>query len=96
MSIKRENVQKSYLFPTRGKFRISSDASFNVVFALSVPTQVNGVRVHMDVHEVVDDLALDVVLNPVHQKTLAHIYNLDKWKVPADANETRRWFTVAI
>lgn len=96
MSINRVNVQKSYLFPTRGKFRISSDASFNIVFALSVSTQVDGVRVHMDVHEVVDDLALDVVLHPVHQKTLAHVYNLDKRKVPANANATRQWFTIAI
>lgn len=70
--------QQSNLFPSRGKFRISTDAPFDIVVALSVPTQVDGVRVHVDVHEVVDNFALDVVLHPVHQKTPAHVYNLDK------------------
>lgn len=41
----------------------------------------------MDVHEVIDYLALDVILHSVHQKTLAHIYNLDKREVPAGALE---------
>ncbi len=56
--------------------------------ALSVPTQVDGVRVHVDVHEVVDNLALDVVLYPVHQKPPAHIHHLNKRQVPAGARET--------
>ena len=55
-----------YLFPPRRKFSISTNASLDVVVALSVSTQVDGVRVHMDVHEVVDYFALDVVLHPVH------------------------------
>lgn len=36
----------------------------------------------MDIHEVVDDLALDVVLDFVHKKSLAHIYHLDEGKIP--------------
>lgn len=68
----------THLLPSRGKFRVSSDAAFHVVVALPVPTQVDGVRVHMDVHEVVDNLALDVVLHAVHQETAAHVHHLDK------------------
>lgn len=74
---------QSHLFPSRRKLGVSSDAAFNVVVALSVATQVDGVRVHIDVHEVVDNLTLDVVLHPVHQKTSAHVHHLDKRQVPA-------------
>lgn len=56
--------------------------------ALPVSTQVDGVGVHVDVHEVVNDLALNVVLHPVHQETLSDVDNLDKGEVPAGANET--------
>lgn len=58
--------------------------------ALSVATQVDGVRVHVDVHEVVDNLTLDVVLHPVHQKTPAHVDHLDKRQVPAASDERGR------
>lgn len=77
----------SYLFPPRRKFRIPSDASLDVVVALPVSTQVDGVGVHVDVHEVVNYLALNVVLHPVHQKTLSHVDNLDEREVPVGANE---------
>jgi hypothetical protein len=40
------------------------------------------VRVHVDVHEVVHDLALDVVLHPVDQEAPAHIDDLDEGQVP--------------
>ncbi len=69
------------LFPSWGEFRISSDAALDVVFALSVPAQVDGVRMHEDVHEVVDDLALDVVLNTVHQKTTTHVHHLNEGQI---------------
>lgn len=75
------------LFPSRRKFRVPSDAALDIVVALSVPTQVDRVRVHVDVHEVVDDLALDVVLHPVHQETSAHVHHLDKRQVPAGGDE---------
>lgn len=78
-------MKKEHLFSSWRQLRVSSDAPLNVVVALSVSTQVNGVWVHMDVHEVIDYLALDVVLHSVHQKTLAHVYNLDKREVPAGA-----------
>lgn len=47
-----------------------------------MPAQVNGAGLDVDIHEVVDDLALDIVLDFVHQKSLAHIYHLDERKIP--------------
>lgn len=49
---------------------------------LSMPTEVDGVGVHVDVHQVVDDFALDVILHPVHQETTADVDNLDERQVP--------------
>lgn len=46
--------------------------------ALSVPTQVDGVRVHVDVHQVVDNLTLDVVLHPVHKETASYVHHLNE------------------
>lgn len=57
--------------------------------ALSVPTQVDGVRVHVDVHEVVDDLALDVVLHPVDKEAASHIHHLDEGQFPGRDNKQR-------
>lgn len=73
----------SYLFTSGRQLRVSSDAALDVVVALSVSTQVDGVRVHVNVHEVVDNFALDVVLYPVDQKTSAHVHHLDERQVPA-------------
>lgn len=70
--------RRSHLFPLGRKFRVSSNAALHVVVALSVPAQVDGVRVHMDVHKVVDNLTLDVVLHSVDQETAAHVHHLDK------------------
>lgn len=58
-----------------------------------MPTQVDGVGVHANVHEVVHNLTLDVVLHPVHKESLAHIHHFDKRQVPADAID-RMWMTV--
>ncbi len=40
-------------------------------------------RVYVDVHEVVHNLTLDVVLHPVDQETTADIDDLDEGKAPA-------------
>lgn len=56
--------------------------------ALSVPTEVDGMGVYVDVHEVVDNFTLDVVLNSVDQETSADIYDLDKGQVPVDHRGT--------
>lgn len=47
-----------------------------------MPAKVDGARVDVDVHEVVDYLALDVILHSVDQKSLAHIYHLDEREIP--------------
>lgn len=36
----------------------------------------------MDVHEVVHNFTLDVILNPVNQETTANIDDLDEGQVP--------------
>lgn len=54
------------------------------MLALSVPTEVDGMGVNMDVHEVVDNFTLDVVLHPVDQEASANVYNLDKGQVPVN------------
>lgn len=74
-------VLTSHLFPSDGQLGVSPDASLHVVVALSMATQVDGVGVHVDVHEVVDYLTLDVVLHPVHQETAAYVDDLDEGQV---------------
>lgn len=44
-------------------------------------TQVDGARRDVDVHEVVNDSALDVVLHVVHQVSAAHVEDLDVGQV---------------
>lgn len=63
-----------------GEFRIPPDAALDVVLTLSMPAQVDGVRVYMDVHEVVDNLTLNVVLNTVYQEPPTHIHHFNKGK----------------
>lgn len=60
------------------ELRVSPNATLHIVLALSMPTQVDGVRVHSDVHEVVDNLTLNVVLHTIDQETSAHIHHLYK------------------
>ena len=74
----RYGRQDTYLFSSWGELRVTSDTALHVVIALSMPAQVEGVRVHLDVHEVVHYLTLDVVLHPVHQETPAHVLHLDE------------------
>lgn len=70
-----------------GQLRVPPHAALQVVVALPVPTQVDGVRVHVYVHEVVHDLALDVVLHPVDQEPATHIHHLNERQLPG--KETR-------
>lgn len=81
--------QKFYLLSPMRKFRVSSNAAFDVVATLPVPTQVDGVRVHVNVHKVVDNLTLDVVLHPVYQKTPAYIHHLDERQIPGSVYKQR-------
>ena len=45
-------------------------------------TEVDGARRDVDVHQVVDDPALDVVQDPVHQEPQTHVHDLDVGQVP--------------
>lgn len=72
------------LSPTCRQPRVSSYAAHQVELALSVATQVDGARCDVNVHEVVDYPALDVVLDPVHQIPTAHVEDLDIGQVPAN------------
>lgn len=80
----KNTKQKTNLCPARGKPRVASDATHEVQFALTVATQVDGPRGDVDVHEVVDDPALNVVLDPVHQVSAAHVEDFNVRQVPAE------------
>lgn len=60
------------------------------MLAFSVPTQVDGVGVDVDVHQVIDYLTLDVVLHPVDQETASDINDLDEGQVPEGWREKIR------
>lgn len=55
-----------------------------------MPTEVDGVGVHMDVHEVVHDFTLDVVLHPVDQETTSNVDDLDEGQIPEGRGENDR------
>lgn len=55
-----------------------------------MPADVDGVRVHVDVHEVVNDLALDVVLHSVDQEPATHINDLNEGQVPVEQREEEK------
>ena len=76
------------LGPARRQPGVPPDTTHEVELALSVATQVDGPRGDVDVHEVVDDPALDVVLDPVHQVPAAHVEDLNVRQVPADRENT--------
>lgn len=72
-----------HLLPSARQFRVSANAPLLVVMALAMPAEVDGVGVHVDVHEVVDDFALDVILHPVDQEAAANVDDLDEGQAPA-------------
>lgn len=47
-----------------------------------MPTQVDGSGLDVNVHQVVDDLALDVVLDAVDEVPASHIDHLDEGQLP--------------
>lgn len=55
--------------------------------ALAVAAEVDGVFLNVNIHEVVDDLTLDIILNTVHQETLTHVNHLDEGQVPETARK---------
>lgn len=69
---------------------VSPDATHEVELALAVATQVDGSGGDVDVHEVVHDPALDVVLDAVHLVPAAHVEDLDVGQVPAGGQDSQR------
>lgn len=76
----------SDLCPLRRQPRVSPNTTHEVELALAVATQVDGPWRHMNVHEVVDDPALDVVLDPINQVPAAHVEDLDVGQVPVQSS----------
>ena len=72
-----------YLPAPAGQARVAPDLALEVVLALAMPAQVDGAGLHVDVHQVVHDAALDVILHAVHQEAPAHIDHLNQRQVPA-------------
>lgn len=74
----------AHLFPSGRQARVSSDPPLDVEVALTMATQVDGTRRDVDVHQVVDDSALDVIEDAVHQVTAAHVHDLYIGQIPAE------------
>lgn len=72
-----------YLLASAGQARVAPDLALQVVFILPVPAQVDGAGLHVDVHQVVHNPALDVVLHSVHQEPPADVNHFDERQVPA-------------
>lgn len=72
----------SHLSAPRRQAGIASQAPLQVVGALPVPTQVDGSGLDVNVHQVVDNLALDVVLDAVDEVTASHVNHLDERQLP--------------
>ena len=95
----------SHLSAPRRKACVTSQTPLQVVSALAVPTQVDGPGLDVNVHQVVDDLALDVVLDAVDEVPASHVDHLDKRQFPGrreqmdecggdvpPADDTRLWW----
>lgn len=78
-----------YLSTSSREARVSSQSALQVVLTLAMSTQVNGAWLDMDVHQVVDDAALDVILDAVHEESAAHVNHLDKRQVPESTENSR-------
>lgn len=77
-----------YLPAPRRQARIAAQTPLQVVGGLAVPAEVDGSRLDVDVHQVVDDLALDVVLNAVDEVTASHVDHLDERQLPGRSEPT--------
>lgn len=71
-----------YLSAVRREARVTAQPPLQVVGTLAVSAQVDGAWLDVDVHQVVDDLALDVILDAVDEVAAPHVYHLDEREVP--------------
>jgi len=72
----------TYFFPPDRQSRVPSYSPFQIEFAFSMSTEVDWPRSHMDVHEVVDNSALDVIHYSVHKVTPSNVHNFNVRKIP--------------
>lgn len=72
----------TYLLASGCEARVSSNSTLDVELALSMAAQVDGAWSDVDVHEVVDNPALDVVQHPVDQVPLTHIHYFNVGEIP--------------
>lgn len=70
------------LLSTGREARVSTNPTQQVELTLPVPAQVDGPGRDVDVHQVINDPALNVVLNLVHQISTAHVEDLDVGVLP--------------
>lgn len=77
----------THLFSSGRQARISSNPPLDVEVALTVATQVDGTRRDVDVHQVVDNSALDVIEDAVHQVATSHVHDLDVGQIPGERTE---------
>lgn len=77
-----------HLFAPSCESWVSSDATLDIKLTLAVAAQVDGARRDVDVHEVVDDPALDVVQHPVDQEALTHIHDFNVGEIPKKETKT--------
>lgn len=74
-------ITTMYLFAADRQARIPTQSALQIVVALAMATEINGAWLHMNIHQVVHDPALDVVLDAVDQEPAAHINHLDEGQV---------------
>lgn len=72
----------THLFTTGRQAWIPSDATSDVEVALSMATEVDGAWCDVDVHQIINDSALNVVEDAVHQIPLTHVHYLNVWQLP--------------
>lgn len=84
-----KSAYTAYLLSPGREPRVSTDTTFDVQITLSMPAQVDGAGRDVDIHKVVNNSALYVVLNPVHQVPPPHIYDLNERKVPEHTKKQR-------
>lgn len=75
-------MTNTHLFSSARQARVSSNPTLDVEVALTVTTQVDGAWCDVDVHQVVDDSALDVVEDAVDQVTAAYVHDLNVGQIP--------------
>ena len=86
----------SYLSALRREAGVPPEPSLQVIGALSVPTQVDGSGLDVDVHQVVDDPALDVILDPVDEEPPADIDHLDEGEIPEGTQANRMGWLIGL